>query len=49
MMSGISGLGSAVGSVGGHASSMMQEGKSFGGDIRKTNDDGQYTTGFWKK
>jgi len=34
MMSGISGLGSAVGSVGGHAASMMGEGKTFGGKTR---------------
>lgn len=34
MMSGISDLGSAVGSVGGHAASMMGEGKTFGGKTR---------------
>lgn len=35
MMSGVGDIGSGLGSLGGHASSMMDEGKTFGGKTRK--------------
>lgn len=35
MMSGVGDIGSGLGSLGGHASSMMQEGKTFGGKTRE--------------
>ena len=49
MMSGIGDIGSGLGSLGGHASSMLEAGKTFGGKNRLLDDQGNYTTGFFGK
>jgi hypothetical protein len=47
-MSGVSDIGGALGDVGGHVTSMMAKGKTFGGKQRftGTGDDAK-TLGFW--